>query len=73
MSSRQKARHQEYVTARADRDGGLYRLNPKEQIDIHVAFGRNHNSPPDVIGVGCSARIDGLFGNRPTRQASRQF
>jgi hypothetical protein len=53
--------------------GGLYRISPKEQIDFHVAFGLNHNSPSYIIGVGYSFRIDGLFGSRSTHQASRQF
>jgi Putative MetA-pathway of phenol degradation len=53
--------------------GGLYRLSPKEQIDFHVAFGLNRNSPPYIVGVGYSFRIDGLFGSRPAQQASRPF
>jgi len=48
--------------------GGLYRLSPKEQIDFHVAFGLNRNSPSYIVGVGYSFRIDGLFGSRPSRQ-----
>jgi hypothetical protein len=53
--------------------GGLYHLSPKEQVDFHVAFGLNHNSPSYIVGVGYSFRIDGLFGSHATRQASRQF
>jgi Putative MetA-pathway of phenol degradation len=53
--------------------GGLYHLSPKEQIDFHVAFGLNHNSPSYIIGVGYSFRIDGLFSERPVQQASRHF
>ncbi|CCE11320.1 exported hypothetical protein [Bradyrhizobium sp. STM 3843] len=52
--------------------GGLYHLSPKEQIDFHVAFGLNHNSPTYIVGVGYSFRIDGLFdGARDWRRASR--
>ena len=53
--------------------GGLYHLSPKEQIDFHIAFGLNHNSPSYVVGVGYSFRIDGLFGSRAAQQASRRF
>jgi len=53
--------------------GGLYRISPKEQIDFHVAFGLNHNSPSFIIGIGYSFRIDGLFGSRLTPQVIRQF
>lgn len=53
--------------------GGLYHLNPKEQIDFHVAFGLNHNSPTTIVGVGYSFRIDELFASRRDRQADRQF
>ncbi|WP_291712744.1 transporter [Bradyrhizobium sp.] len=41
--------------------GGLYRLGRTQQLDFHVAFGLNHNSPAYVIGVGYSFRLDGLF------------
>jgi len=41
--------------------GGLYHLTPTEQVDFHVAFGLNHNSPSFTLGVGYSFRIDGLF------------
>ena len=41
--------------------GGLYRLSATQQIDFHVAFGLNHNSPAHVVGVGYSFRLDGLF------------
>jgi hypothetical protein len=53
--------------------GGLYHLSPKEQIDFHVAFGLNHNSPSYIAGVGYSFRIDGLFGTRRTQQAGPPF
>jgi Putative MetA-pathway of phenol degradation len=41
--------------------GGLYRLTPTQQIDFHIAFGLNHNSPAYIVGVGYSFRFDGLF------------
>jgi hypothetical protein len=41
--------------------GGLYRLGRTQQVDFHVAFGLNHNSPAYVVGVGYSFRLDGLF------------
>jgi hypothetical protein len=41
--------------------GGLYHLTPTQQVDFHVAFGLNHNSPSYTLGVGYSFRIDGLF------------
>jgi hypothetical protein len=53
--------------------GGLYHLTPKEQIDFHIAFGLNRNSPSYIVGVGYSFRIDGLFSNHPAQRASRQF
>jgi hypothetical protein len=41
--------------------GGLYRLSPTQQVDFHVAFGLNHNTPSYIVGIGYSFRIDGLF------------
>ena len=41
--------------------GGLYRLSRTQQVDFHVAFGLNHNSPAYVVGVGYSFRLDGLL------------
>jgi hypothetical protein len=46
--------------------GGLYHLSRTQQIDFHVAFGLNHNSPAYIVGVGYSVRFDGLF--RSSRQ-----
>jgi hypothetical protein len=43
--------------------GGLYRLNPTQQVDFHVAFGLNRNAPSYIVGVGYSFRIDGLFAD----------
>ncbi|WP_316190145.1 transporter [Bradyrhizobium sp. SZCCHNS2096] len=54
--------------------GGLYHLSPAEQIDFHVAFGLNHNSPTYIVGIGYSFRIDGLFGGaRDLRRASLEY
>ncbi|MBR0873584.1 transporter [Bradyrhizobium tropiciagri] len=41
--------------------GGLYRITPTQQVDFHVAFGLNRNSPDYVVGIGYSFRVDGLF------------
>jgi outer membrane putative beta-barrel porin/alpha-amylase len=53
--------------------GGLYHLNPKEQIDFHVAFGLNHNSPATIVGIGYSFRIDGLFISRSDQHAGLRY
>jgi hypothetical protein len=41
--------------------GGEYLLTRTQQIDFHVAFGLNRNSPNYIFGVGYSFRLDGLF------------
>ena len=41
--------------------GGLYRPSRNQQVDFHIAFGLNHNSPSYIVGVGYSFRFDGLF------------
>ena len=41
--------------------GGGYLLTKTQQIDFHVAFGLNRNSPNYVVGVGYSFRFDELF------------
>jgi hypothetical protein len=46
--------------------GGVYRLTPTQQLDVHLAFGFNHNSPSYIVGVGYSFRIDGLFASKPS-------
>ena len=38
--------------------GGGYLLSRTEQIDFHMAFGLNRNSPNYIIGVGYSFRWD---------------
>ncbi|WP_423968875.1 transporter [Bradyrhizobium sp.] len=45
--------------------GAMYRLGQNQQIDIHLAFGLNHNAPNTIVGVGYSYRFDGLFGRLP--------
>lgn len=40
--------------------GGLYHITPTQQVDFHVAFGLNHNSPNYIVGIGYSFRIDRL-------------
>ena len=41
--------------------GGNYLLTRTQQVDFHVAFGLNHNSPDYIFGIGYSFRLDGLF------------
>lgn len=41
--------------------GALYHLTATQQVDFHLAFGVNRNSPTYIIGLGYSFRIDGLF------------
>jgi hypothetical protein len=41
--------------------GGGYLLTKTQQIDFHVAFGLNRNSPNYIIGLGYSFRFDDLF------------
>ena len=40
--------------------GGGYLLNRTEQLDFHLAFGLNRNSPDYIIGVGYSYRWDNV-------------
>ncbi|MDA9435504.1 transporter [Bradyrhizobium sp. CCBAU 51627] len=42
--------------------GGGYLLNRTEQIDFHLAFGLNRNSPDYIVGVGYSYRWDNVLG-----------
>jgi Putative MetA-pathway of phenol degradation len=44
--------------------GGGYRITDTQQIDFHVGFGLNRNSPDYVFGIGYSFRLDGLFKAR---------
>jgi hypothetical protein len=41
--------------------GGAYRITPTQQIDLHVAFGLNHNAPTYIFGIGYSFRFDNLL------------
>ena len=41
--------------------GGGYRITDTQQIDFHIGFGLNRNSPTYIFGVGYSFRLDGLF------------
>jgi hypothetical protein len=41
--------------------GGMVLITPTQQVDFHVAFGLNRNSPNYVVGLGYSFRVDGLF------------
>jgi hypothetical protein len=41
--------------------GIVYHLTRTQQLDMHLAFGLNHNTPDYIIGVGYSFRLDGLF------------
>ena len=44
--------------------GGGYRITDTQQIDFHIAFGLNHNSPNYIFGLGYSFRLDGLFKSK---------
>jgi hypothetical protein len=41
--------------------GGGYLLSRTQQIDFHMAFGLNRNSPDYIIGVGYSFRLDNVL------------
>jgi Putative MetA-pathway of phenol degradation len=41
--------------------GGEYLLTKTQQVDFHIGFGLNRNSPTYIFGVGYSFRLDGLF------------
>jgi hypothetical protein len=43
--------------------GGEYLLTKTQQIDFHLAFGLNRNSPDTIVGVGYSFRFDNLFSS----------
>jgi Putative MetA-pathway of phenol degradation len=40
--------------------GGGYLLNRTQQVDFHIAFGLNRNSPIYIVGVGYSLRLDNV-------------
>jgi hypothetical protein len=41
--------------------GAMYQMTPTQQVDLHLAFGLNRNSPSYIVGLGYSFRVDGLF------------
>jgi len=41
--------------------GALWRFTSTQQLDLHLAFGLNGNSPDLIFGLGYSFRLDGLF------------
>jgi hypothetical protein len=43
--------------------GGGYLLSRTQQVDFHVAFGLNRNSPNYIVGVGYSYRLDQVLGS----------
>src|ERR1700730_18245697 len=43
--------------------GGGYLLSRTQQIDFHMAFGLNGNSPNYIIGVGYSFRLDNVLNS----------
>jgi Putative MetA-pathway of phenol degradation len=45
--------------------GAVYHMNRTQQVDLHIAFGLNHNAPAYIVGVGYSLRFDGLFASHP--------
>jgi hypothetical protein len=45
--------------------GAVYHMNRTQQVDLHIAFGLNHNAPAYIVGVGYSFRFDGLFASHP--------
>jgi len=48
-------------TSQLFNSGGGYRITDTQQIDFHIGFGLNHNTPAYVFGLGYSFRIDRLF------------
>ena len=42
--------------------GGSWRVTRSQQLDFHVGFGLNSNSPDHFFGIGYLFRFDGLFG-----------
>ena len=41
--------------------GGSYRLTQTQQVDFHVGFGLNRNSPDYFVGIGYSLHFDHLW------------
>jgi len=40
---------------------GLWRVTPRQQLDLHAGFGINRPRPDHFFGIGYSFRLDGLF------------
>lgn len=53
--------------------GGGYLLDRTEQIDFHLAFGLNRNSPDYIIGTGYSYRWDNVLARRRDRGSGIDF
>jgi hypothetical protein len=51
--------------------GGGYLLNRTEQLDFHLAFGLNRNSPNYIVGIGYSYRLDHILSAAATHPAAR--
>jgi hypothetical protein len=41
--------------------GGGYLLSRTQEVDFHIAFGLNRNSPDYIVGVGYSFRLDNVL------------
>lgn len=41
--------------------GGVWRVTPRQQLDLDAGFGLNRPSPDHFLGIGYSFRLDGLF------------
>lgn len=39
----------------------LWRVTPRQQLDLHAGFGTNRPLPDHFFGIGYSFRLDGLF------------
>jgi hypothetical protein len=48
-------------TSQLFNSGGGYRITDTQQVDFHIGFGLNRNTPAYVFGLGYSFRIDRLF------------
>jgi len=41
--------------------GGVWRITPRQQVDLEAGFGLNRPLPDHFVGLGYSFRVDGLF------------
>lgn len=54
--------------------GGVYKLAPCHQIDMHFGFGLTKASPTGLVGAGYSYRFDGLpWGRKPSKNKLDYF